>query len=109
MVRLADLRISTKVMLVVALLSAIAAGIAAISIRSLNTMNTVADRMNTASDTAVAAIRLNTPVLAISAAVFRTTAVPTPATRDEAQKAIAEEKGLFAERLAATEKGPRPI
>ncbi len=45
MFRLADLRISTKVMLVVALLSAIAAGIAAISIRSLNTMNTVADRM----------------------------------------------------------------
>lgn len=99
MFRLANLRISTKVMLVVVLLSAIAAGIAAISIRSLYTMNTVADRMNDAADNAVSVIRLNTPLLGISTSVYRAVVLATPAARDETLKSIDDEMALILPRL----------
>lgn len=108
MLRLANLRISIKVMLVVVLLSAIAAGIAAISIRSLQTMNTVADRMSDAADNAVAAIRLNTPVVGMSASVYRAVILATPALRDETLKSINDELALVVPRLEATWKASSP-
>jgi methyl-accepting chemotaxis protein len=96
MVRFSNLSISVKILFVVTVLATVA--IAATGIRSLALMRDAADKMNAASDTSVEAIRLNTPLLAISTALFRATSDPTPATRDDALKVVTEESDLFAKR-----------
>lgn len=98
MIRFSDLSISVKTLFVVAVLAAVAVTIAATGIRSLEIMRDAANKMNTASDTSVDAIRLNTPLLAISTALFRAMSDPTPATRDDALKAVTEESELFSKR-----------
>ncbi|WP_407048235.1 methyl-accepting chemotaxis protein [Methyloraptor flagellatus] len=98
MLRFSDLRISTKILAVVVVLSTIAGAIAFTGIRSLQGMNEAATRMNRASDLSVTAIRLNTPILAIGSALFRALSEPSADVRADSLKIIAEESDLFRKR-----------
>ena len=81
---LARFKILTKILAVIALMSAIAAGISWLGIHALSTLNDGADNMSFAAQRALEAARANQNVLAMNRAEFRVALDPRTENRTAA-------------------------
>ena len=103
---LANFRVLTKILAVVAMLSAVAIGIAWISINALSTMNAGAEIMSAASARSLLAARANQNVLAINRAEFRAALDPRDENRMAAQAFAEDQMKMFNERLTEISRTP---
>jgi methyl-accepting chemotaxis protein len=103
---LANFRVLTKILAVVATLSAIAFGIAWIGIDALSAMNSGAEIMSAAAQRSLLAARANQNVLALNRAEFRAALDPRDENRVAAQKVVEEQMKMFRERLEEVARTP---
>jgi methyl-accepting chemotaxis protein len=96
---LSRVRILTKILTVIVLLSLIAAGIAYLGITGLKTVADNGNVMKRSADRALDAARMNQNVLAINRAEFRIGMEPTPEAMAAAHKVIDEQIKQYQSRL----------
>jgi methyl-accepting chemotaxis protein len=99
---LARFRILSKILAIVAFLSLIAAGMAALGIVSLKSLSDATDVMEAASGSALGATRLGTNVMSMNRAEYRLAADPRPEVIRDMRKAIDDDVALFKRRLDQT-------
>ncbi|GGK43342.1 methyl-accepting chemotaxis protein [Salinarimonas ramus] len=100
---LARFRITTKILSVIAILSAIALVISAVAITSLASLSRATDVMEAYSERAILAARVNTSMLAVGREQFRLVADPRPEARNQARAQLERELDLLGTRLAELE------
>jgi methyl-accepting chemotaxis protein len=96
---LARFRILTKILAIVALLSAMAGIIAYVGIAALGQLNDTAERLNKNADSSVLAARMNVALVSINRAEFRLATDPSTEGRKAAGQEIASGVKIFNERL----------
>ncbi len=99
--RLQDLRIKAKVMLIVALMSAVTAGVAGFGIYEIGVGNGELARVSSSGEEATTGARLREAVTRLSRAEYHLAADPSPATVAEVEQSIVELKAEFSRRLDA--------
>ena len=87
---LARFRILTKILAIVVVTAAVAAGISFLGIHALASLNDGADNMKFAAQRALDAARANQNVIALNRAEFRVALDPTAENRAEVHKVIDE-------------------
>jgi methyl-accepting chemotaxis protein len=97
---LARFRIITKILAVIMLLTAVAAGTSWLGIRAMASLNAGADNMRAAARRALEASRVNQSVIALNSAEFRVALDPSPENRSAVHGVIDEQTRLLNERLA---------
>jgi len=96
---LARFRILTKILAIVALMAAVAAGISFLGIRALGSLNDGAENMSAASKRALTAARANQNVITLNRAEFRAALDPRPENREQVRKVVDEHMKLFKDRI----------
>jgi methyl-accepting chemotaxis protein len=96
---LARFRILTKILALLSLLSAVAAGIAFLGVQGLATLNDGADNMRLVSARAMLAALANQNVLALNRAEFGAALDPRPEKRREARRVADEHLKAFEDRI----------
>jgi methyl-accepting chemotaxis protein len=104
MALLARFQILTKIIAVVVLLSALAAGITWLGVHSLSSLNSGATEMSAGAQRALIATRAAQAVLVINRTEFAAALDPSPANRAEMHKAIEAQLKNFQERIDETAK-----
>ncbi len=97
---LSQFRILPKILVLIALLSAVALGIGYVGVNSLKSLDAKADEMNAAAERALAAAHASQNVVGISRAEFRTALDPRAENRNEARKIVDEQLRMFHEQVA---------
>ena len=92
---LARFRILTKILAIVVVMAAVAAGISFLGIHALASLNDGADNMKFAAQRALDAARANQNVIALNRAEFRVALDPTAENRAEVHKVIDEQMKLY--------------
>jgi methyl-accepting chemotaxis protein len=92
---LARFRILTKILAIVVVTAAVAAGISFLGIHALASLNDSADNMKFAAQRALDAARANQNVIALNRAEFRVALDPTAENRAEVHKVIDEQMKLY--------------
>jgi methyl-accepting chemotaxis protein len=92
---LARFRILTKILAIVVVMTAVAAGISFLGIHALASLNDGADNMKFAAQRALDAARANQNVIALNRAEFRVALDPTAENRAEVHKVIDERMKLY--------------
>jgi methyl-accepting chemotaxis protein len=96
---LARFKIITKVLAVIMLLAAVAAGTSWLGIRAMSSMNDDAETMSSTAKRALEAARASTSVITLSSAEFQIALDPRPENRAAVRKVVDEQKKLFEERF----------
>src|SRR6056297_1053376 len=96
---IASFRITTKVVAVVGLLSAIAIVITGIAFIALGELSRATDRMQSYSDRAILAEQVTVGMLAIANEQYRLVADPRPEVRAAVETAIRDEMNVLTTRL----------
>jgi methyl-accepting chemotaxis protein len=96
---LARVKIITKILAVILLLSAIAVSISWLGIHAMASLNDGADNMSAAARRALVAARANQNVIALNRAEFRVALDPSPENRQAVHGVIDEQMKLFDQRL----------
>jgi methyl-accepting chemotaxis protein len=96
---LARVKIITKILAVILLLSGIAISISWLGIRAMASLNAGADNMSAAARRALEAARANQNVIALNRAEFRVALDPSPENRQAVHGVIDEQMKLFDQRL----------
>jgi len=96
---LARVKIITKILAVIMLLAAVAAGTSWIGIRALSSMNHDAETMASAAKRALEAAHASTSLLTLSSAEFQVALDPRPENRAIVHKLVDEQIKLFKERV----------
>jgi methyl-accepting chemotaxis protein len=96
---LARFRILTKILTIVMLMAAVAAGISWLGVRALGSLNDGAENMSAASKRALIAARANQNVITLNRAEFRAALDPRPENREQVRKVVDEEMKLFKDRI----------
>jgi methyl-accepting chemotaxis protein len=104
MALLARFQILTKIIAVVILLAALAAGITWLGVHSLSSLNNGATEMSSGAQRALIATRAAQAVLVINRTEFAAALDPSPANRAEMHKAIEAQLKNFQERIDETAK-----
>ena len=97
---LARFKIITKMLAVILLLAAVAAGTSWLGIHTMAAMNAGADNMSFAAQRALEAARANQSVIALNRSEFRIALDPSPENRSAVHGMIEEQLKSFNERLA---------
>jgi methyl-accepting chemotaxis protein len=97
---LARFKIITKMLAVILLLAAVAAGTSWLGIHTMASMNAGADNMSFAAQRALEAARANQSVIALNRSEFRIALDPSPENRSAVHGMIEEQMKAFNERLA---------
>ncbi|MBI1204582.1 MAG: HAMP domain-containing protein [Rhodopseudomonas sp.] len=105
---LTNLRVLTKILTIILLLSAVTVVVTALGISSLKSLSDATKAMHSASTRALAAARMNQNVVAINRAEFRIASDPRPENRAAARKVIDEQVKLLNDRLAIAAKTNDP-
>ena len=92
---LARFRILAKILAIVVVMAAVAAGISFLGIHALASLNDGADNMKFAAQRALDAARANQNVIALNRAEFRVALDPTAENRAEVHKVIDEQMKLY--------------
>jgi methyl-accepting chemotaxis protein len=92
---LARFRILTKILAIVVVMAAVAAGISFLGIHALASLNDGADNMKFAAQRALDAARANQNVIALNRVEFRVALDPTAENRAEVHKVIDEQMKLY--------------
>ena len=92
---LARFRILTKILAIVVVMAAVAAGISFLGIHALASLNDGADNMRFAAQRALDAARANQNVIALNRAEFRVALDPSAENRAEVHKVIDEQMKLY--------------
>jgi methyl-accepting chemotaxis protein len=92
-------RVLTKILAIVILMTAIAAGITWLGTSALKTLNAGADEMSSAAKRALTGARANQNVLVLSRSEFRAALDPRPENRAEVRKVVDEQIKTFQERI----------
>jgi methyl-accepting chemotaxis protein len=92
---LARFRILTKILAIVVVTAAVAAGISFLGMHALASLNDSADNMKFAAQRALDAARANQNVIALNRAEFRVALDPTAENRAEVHKVIDEQMKLY--------------
>jgi methyl-accepting chemotaxis protein len=95
MLLLSRFRILTKILTLIILLSAVAAGISVFGIEALSVVDQAAERINRNADAAVLVARMNTALLAINRAEFQLATDPRLEARKAVQNEIATQTDAF--------------
>ncbi|WP_146144798.1 methyl-accepting chemotaxis protein [Phreatobacter cathodiphilus] len=101
---LSNLRILTKILSVIAILSIVSAAIAFVGARSLGSLNDATDVMESAADNALLAARMNANVLAMNRAEVDISADARADNVRAARAAVEEEMKAYRERRARIER-----
>jgi methyl-accepting chemotaxis protein len=96
---LARVKIITKILAVIMLLAAVAAGTSWIGIRALSSMNHDAETMASAAKRALEAAHASTSLITLSSAEFQVALDPRPENRAIVHKLVDEQIKLFKERV----------
>jgi methyl-accepting chemotaxis protein len=96
---LTNLRVLTKILSIILLLSAVAAGITVLGVSSLKSLSDATDRMETVAAQAVMSQRLSVNLLAVNRAESQLATDPRPENRKLVRDTIEAESKLFMERL----------
>jgi methyl-accepting chemotaxis protein len=96
---LTNLRVLTKILSIILLLSAVAAGITVLGVSSLKTLSDATDRMETVSSQAVMSQRLSVNLLAVNRAEAQLAVDPRPENKKRVRDTVEAESKLFMERL----------
>jgi methyl-accepting chemotaxis protein len=96
---LARVRIITKVLAVILLLGAVAAGTSWLGVRAMSAMNDDAETMTSTAKRALEAARASTAVIALSGAEFQVALDPRPESRAAVHKLVDEQMHLFRQRF----------
>src|SRR5262245_35556737 len=106
MALLARFQVLTKIIAVVMLLSALAAGITWLGVHALSKVNAEATEMSSAAQRALIATRATQAVLVLNRTEYAAALDPTPENRTEMYKAIEAQLKNFQERIDETGKTP---
>ena len=105
MLRLSNIRILYKILLVIALLSAIAGALTYQAISAMTVMDSASVRMSSQATNSRLIAQLSANLMAISRANYRMAADPRPATLKEASQAIVREREDFAKGISEVRAG----
>ncbi|MGC2854437.1 methyl-accepting chemotaxis protein [Novispirillum sp. DQ9] len=101
MMKLSNLRIATKIFLVIGLMGTVAAGIAALGVRGVNTLDAAADDLGLAAQELRIGARMGQNVLEMNRAEYRLAA--NPHDYEEIAAAVAKARAEMEDRLARAE------
>jgi methyl-accepting chemotaxis protein len=96
---LARVKIMTKILAVIMLLAAVAAGTSWLGIRAMSSMNDDAETMASTAKRALEAARASTSLITLSSAEFQVALDPRPENRAIVHKLVDEQIKLFKERV----------
>jgi methyl-accepting chemotaxis protein len=96
---LARVKIITKILAVIMLLAAVAAGTSWLGVRAMSSMNDDAETMASAAKRALEAARASTSLITLSSAEFQVALDPRPENRAIVHKLVDEQIKLFKERV----------
>jgi len=96
---LARLKIITKILAVIMLLAAVAAGTSWLGIHAMSAMNDDAETMASAAKRALEAARANTSLITLNSAEFQVALDPRPENRSAVRKLVDEQTKLLNERV----------
>ncbi|SHO67713.1 methyl-accepting chemotaxis sensory transducer with TarH sensor, partial [Pseudoxanthobacter soli DSM 19599] len=89
---LSSLKILPKILIAVGILAVVAAGITAVGVTALSSLDEAAGRMDNRATAALAAARLNAAVIALNRGEFQVAVDPLPKNRTAVEKAIEADK-----------------
>ena len=96
---LARVRIITKILAVITLLSLVAVGTSWLGIRAMSSMNDDAETMTSTAKRALEAARASTSLITLSSAEFQVALDPRPENRAVVRKIVNDQMKLFHERV----------
>jgi methyl-accepting chemotaxis protein len=96
---LARVKIITKILVVILLLGAVAAGTSWLGVRAMSSMNDDAETMTSTAKRALEAARASTAVITLSGAEFQVALDPRPESRAAVRKVVDEQMKLFKQRF----------
>jgi len=106
--RISDVRIFTKLIVLVVLLSCVTIGISILAIDSLHDLEAGGDEIEHAGNEALTGARLNQEVIRINRGEFRIAAHPTPDEIREVEQLMAGQRRSLEEKLAVLKKEADP-